>query len=96
MKIHELKTNPGVFNDSWEGKKNFEFRYDDRDFQVDDIVILRETRHTAEAMKAGCPLEYTGRYITARISYRHPFSFDSGLRDGWCIFGIIQLWKGVE
>jgi len=34
MKIHELKTDPLVYNAVCSGRKTFEIRYNDRDFQI--------------------------------------------------------------
>jgi hypothetical protein len=50
---------PEYFNAIVEGRKNFEVRYNDRGFQVNDILRLRE--HTGE--------EYTGRVIEAEVTY---------------------------
>ena len=40
--IHELKTHADILCDIKEGLKTFEFRRNDRDFQVGDILRLRE------------------------------------------------------
>lgn len=42
MKIHELKTWPQYFHAIKEGIKTFEVRKADRDFNVGDILLLRE------------------------------------------------------
>lgn len=39
---HELKTIPPFFQDVLEGRKTFELRYKDRDYQVGDVLWLRE------------------------------------------------------
>lgn len=41
MKIHELKTLPGYYNDIIDGRKTFEVRFNDRCFAVGDILHLR-------------------------------------------------------
>ena len=42
MKVHELKLNRGFFDDVQSGVKSFEIRKNDRDFEVDDILVLRK------------------------------------------------------
>lgn len=42
MKAHELKILPKFYEDIFEGKRSFELRKDDRDFQVGDYIIFRE------------------------------------------------------
>ena len=60
-KWHELKTWPKAFNSSLSGAKMFEFRVDDRNFEVGDFVLLREWSPQIE--------EYTGRVVSRRITY---------------------------
>lgn len=94
MKLHELKTDPIVFMDVANGYKNFEIRYDDRGFQVRDVLLLRETKYDGARMKQDAvkyPLIYTGREITALVTYRLA---GYGLMEGWCILGIKVVDKG--
>lgn len=79
-KTHELKTDPAVFQASWSGAKTFEIRFDDRMYRVGDTVILRETKASGLRMQHGAELEYTGRTITARITYT---LMAYGMRPGW-------------
>lgn len=65
---HELKTDPGPFEALWIGMKRAEFRPNDREFEVGDTLLLRETGGTRliEAIVThvqlggayGLPLEY--------------------------------------
>lgn len=41
-KMHDLKTWPGPFRDIKAGRKTFEYRRDDRDYQEGDSLRLRE------------------------------------------------------
>jgi hypothetical protein len=86
MTIHELKTDPEVFDAVADGLKTFEIRYDDRGYQIGDQLILNKTRYTGEEMKQGKPLEYLDSY-GATVSYilRGPIY---GLADGWVIMSL--------
>lgn len=87
MKSHKLKTDPDVFQATWDGNKNFEIRLNDRDFKVGHELDLLETKYTGEEMKQGKPLEYTGRTLGVEVSYilEGPIY---GLADGWVIMDI--------
>lgn len=39
---HELKVHPKYFNRLVSGQKSFEIRKNDRDFQIGDILVLKE------------------------------------------------------
>ena len=82
---HYLKTDTKVFQDVLDGNKTFEIRFNDRDFQVGDSVLLKETKFTGEQIESGQPLIFTGREIHKRISY---LLSGYGLQDGWVILGI--------
>ena len=41
-RIHDLKTWPQYYQATVAGKKRFEFRKNDRDFQVGDVLVLQE------------------------------------------------------
>ena len=87
-KEHVLKTDHVVFQDVLDGNKTFEIRFNDRDYQVGDLVILKETEFTGEQMKSGQPLVYTGREMQKRISY---VLSGYGLHEGWVILGIQDI-----
>lgn len=87
MKIHELKTDPHVYGAIIHGTKFFEIRKNDRDFMAGDVLVLRETFHSAIEMAAGSPTAYTGRFVVAVVPYvmRGPIY---GLQEGWAIMSI--------
>ena len=87
-KEHMLKTDPAVFQDVLDGSKTFEIRFNDRGYQVDDLIVLKETKFTGQQMKSGQPLVYTGREIQKRISY---VLSGYGLQEGWVILGIQDI-----
>lgn len=61
MKVHEVKTLEENFWPQVEGLKPFEVRYNDRDYQVGDILHQREW-----SLQTGY---YTGRSISRIITY---------------------------
>lgn len=58
-KIHELKIAPEYFKKVLSKEKNFEFRYNDRNYQVGDILKLKEYHND----------NYTGRETSVQITY---------------------------
>jgi len=78
MKIHVLKIHPKYFTDFLYKRKNFELRKDDRNYQVGDLITLREYDNGA----------YTGREIkNLLICYILRDCPEFGLKDGYCILG---------
>lgn len=61
--IHELKCERRFFAKVSEGKKTFEIRKNDRDFQVGDYLALNETD------REGGEDYYTGNSLIARVGY---------------------------
>ena len=64
---HELKSDPASFQCMWDGVKTFDLRFNDRNFQIGEYLILKETLYSGEEMKAGKPLKYTRREIHAEM-----------------------------
>jgi hypothetical protein len=93
--IHELKTDPKVFDQVSNKTKTFELRKSDRPFKVWDTLHLRRTELTGEAMSKGEPLVYSGPSIAARIVgiLNGPIY---GLAEGWCILSIVMLEQDVR
>lgn len=87
MQTHELKTDPEVFQASWDDRKPYEIRYNDRNFLPGDRLILRETKFTGDQIRAGKPIAYTGRVIMATVLYSliGPIY---GLLPNWCILTV--------
>ena len=88
-RIHELKTDSEVFKAVESGLKAYDIRYDDRGYEVADILRLRETRYTGEEMKAGKPLEYTGRIVDVEVLHIL-WGPIYGLAEGWVIMSIAK------
>ncbi len=85
--VHELKIDPEMFDALVSGEKTHELRFDDRGYAVDDTLWLFETKFSGAQMKAGSPLEYTGREMSRQVSHilRGPIF---GLAAGWVILSL--------
>lgn len=72
MKHHDLKIFTKYFAAVADGHKRSEVRYNDRGFETGDTITLRE----------GAPgvngFEYTGREVSAKISYVDDFGCQHG------------------
>lgn len=78
--IHELKLEISYFDAAQRGDKPFEIRYNDRDYQKGDLVL----------MKAWWPAGQGNCYCSERPDLRgvitHVTTYEQ--KDGWCVFGI--------
>jgi hypothetical protein len=87
---HTLKTDSYEFQATYLGIKPWEVRYNDRNFQVGDELILKETQFSGYEMVRGAPLVYTGREIQAKVLYiLHGDKY--GLLSNFCIMSIGML-----
>lgn len=59
FKVHSLKITPMYFREILTGSKNFEVRYNDRNYKVGDILSLEEFDAKG----------YTGKFLNAEITY---------------------------
>lgn len=78
--IHEVKTWKEYFQPQREGKKLFELRKDDRNYQVGDEFKSKEWDNETNS--------YTGRSNSYQITYVLRDAEHFGLMEGYCI---IQL-----
>ena len=85
MTEHELKTWPPYWGDVYLSIKTFEYRRNDRNFQVGDIVILREWDPRREV--------YTGAKVRMQIGYLI-YGGQFGIPDGYCIFSLCPVKNG--
>ena len=76
-KHHVLKCDPGPFRDVQLGLKNFEVRFNDRDYKVGDHLTLVEHHVHVGAI---------GGEIECKISYILQGGY--GLKDGFVVLGI--------
>jgi len=76
--IHVLKTWPAYFKEVLIGRKTFEVRRDDREFQVGDTLRLVEW-----SQQTG----HTGRALDRRVTYVLPGG-EFGIEEGYVVMGI--------
>ncbi len=87
--VHELKSDPAAFLDILTRDKQVEIRLDDREYEVNDYILLRQTQWGASTMKAhNQPLIYTGRTALVRIVH---IQTHYGLNDGYVALSIRKL-----
>jgi hypothetical protein len=78
---HELKTWPVYFQAVVNGTKTFEMRKDDRNFRVDDTLLLKEFNPSAQF--------YTGQEMLVKITYK--LDGFAGVTPGYCVLGIVPM-----
>lgn len=78
-KIIEVKCLPEYYEAVQSGVKSWELRFDDRNYDVGDLLILREWKDGV----------YTGRRLTTKITYI--LKDFAGLKDGWAILSVKKL-----
>jgi hypothetical protein len=91
MKKHYLKTDPYAWDTVNYEIKTYELRFNDRDFQPGDVLILDRTEYSGAEIKAGAPLRYyDGRGIECEVLHvlKGPIY---GLSEGWCILSIRKI-----
>lgn len=81
--VHSLKIAPKYFEKVLSGEKTFEFRYNDRNYRVGDILILKEYNNN----------EFTGREISVQITY----ILDNflGIQERYVILAIKPIWNNL-
>lgn len=86
---HRLKTWPEPFSAVLSGRKTFEWRKDDRDFNEGDWLILEEWFPNRNEESG----RYTGRTVTRRIGYVLRGS-GFGVPAGWAVLSLLAPPQG--
>jgi ParB family chromosome partitioning protein len=82
MTEHKLKTWPKFFYEILTSRKGFEYRFNDRDFEAGDTLVLQEYYPNSA-------IQYTGRCIKVVVTnIHHDFP---GMPEGYCIMDIKVL-----
>jgi hypothetical protein len=78
--IHHLKTWPEYFKAVKSGRKPFELRKNDRNYQVGDVLMLHEYDPETDIQ--------SGDFLRVEVTYAFEDDGTFGLMDGYCIMGI--------
>lgn len=85
---YTLRTDPGPFRAVWRGEKTAEFRKDDRQFQVGDIVNLIEfDRALGRCL-------YPIRQLYIRITHYQGAGY--GIPEGYAMLSFKVVWRRVH
>lgn len=97
MTSHELKCWPKHFKAVRDRSKPFELRYNDRNYQVGDLLILDEWEPFADYQRTR-EGRYTGNWVSATITYiLDEFEAQPEFTpDGWVILGIDVTGQGTS
>jgi len=91
LKFHGLKCRNVFFLETWNGKKNFEIRKNDREFALHDWVVLYEIFWGFDSFGYGS-WKHSGRWIHGEISYITGFH----QKPGWVVFGFREFCRGIN
>ena len=81
LKLHEVKTLSEHYTEVLAGRKSHEVRLNDRDYQVGDVLNMREIELDGE---------YTGQEMNAQITHvLHGGQF--GIAEGWCVLSLTSI-----
>ena len=88
MRVHYLKTWPAFFAAVKSGKKPFEIRKDDREYDVGDTLILQYW-DPAKAEDGNPSSGYTGDEVRGEVEYLLLANdCPGGLVEGFCVMGV--------
>ena len=91
MKLHELKIKKNYFDDILKGKKTFEIRKNDRDFQEGDLISFKVVDENFNSINECLMSAFAYPYYVFRITYVLKNVPEYGLDKDYCILGIKRL-----
>lgn len=96
MTEHELKTWPEYFQAIVENRKPFEYRLNDRNYQVGDVLFLREWVPPTVEVEPWAPKGteagyYTGRELRKSVTYMLDDKIGPTMREGFVVMGLGEI-----
>jgi hypothetical protein len=85
-KLHPLKTHPEPFKAIWDGRKRFDFRKNDRGFQVGDTLKLFEYDPDSDSE--------SGRFVFCDVTYVIEGQF--GVPHGYCVMSLSEPLRCIK
>lgn len=83
MKAHELKIGSKYFEAVKDGRKKFEIRNNNRNYQEGDVLILREYDPFTQL--------FSGEAIKVEVTYMT----DYAQQDDYVVLGIEEIWEFI-
>jgi len=83
MRLHELKTWPEYYQPMEDGIKQFEWRKDDRNYEVGDLLLLREWTSKTSS--------YTGREQLVYVEYIMGKQNEFGIHSEYVVMSIRKV-----
>ncbi|MFS7388562.1 ASCH/PUA domain-containing protein [Carnobacterium maltaromaticum] len=84
MKVHELKIGSEFYEAVKDGRKKFEIRKNDRNYQEGDILILKEYDPLTQL--------FSGEIIKVEITYMT----DWEQKNEYVVLGIEEIWEFIS
>ena len=91
MKLHELKIKKEYFQEVYFGKKTFELRKDDRDYEVGDLIKFNVIDNVVSPNKVETEVANIDENRLFEITYILRNVPEYGLDKDYCILGIKEL-----
>lgn len=91
MKLHELKIKQKYFEDILSGKKTFEIRKNDRDFQEGDLLCFKIVDNKPESIRECFLSALSYPFYVYRVTYVLKDIPEYGLDNDYCILGIKRM-----
>lgn len=88
MAEHTLKTWPNAFDAISDGRKRFEWRRDDRGFEVGDVLVLRKWDPAARVYVQGMDQSGTWQPKELRVRVTYILRGMFGVPDGFCVMSV--------